>query len=212
MTSFLPASILASLSNDIYDDPNTLTVAGVTFKIVTMNGVSVVVLRGSDTAQDWMRDATAIPVWHDKLGYCHSGFLLGMDSVYALVSKAVGSRIAITGHSLGGARARILAAMFTVDGVQVEQLATFGSPKPAFINLARIIQKSGMDHRSYRNRNDVVPTVPLSLSPFLDFVHTEDWIPVNAAPSQENLQALRDHSCSLYVKGCQTLESQAIAA
>jgi hypothetical protein len=167
-----------------------------------VDGVDVLVLRGTVDVADWIRDIEAeFPIWHPDLGFCAGGFLAGMDDVFAEVRGAVGCNLVITGHSLGGARARILAGLFACSGVPINYLCVFGSPKPAFLNLARIIQKSGMMHASYRNRNDIVPTVPLTAAPFLDFVHTEDWIVLNAAPAETNLEALRDHSIDLYVQG-----------
>jgi hypothetical protein len=163
-----------------------------------VDGSDILVLRGSVNVDDWMRDAAAVPEWHPQLGFCHAGFLAGMDDVFAEVCRALGAKLTITGHSLGGARARILAGLFACNGLPVDTLTVFGSPKPAFVNLARIIQKSGMKHTSYRNRNDIVPTVPLTLPPCFDFVHTEDWTQCDAAPDVANLEPLRDHSISLY--------------
>jgi hypothetical protein len=161
-----------------------------------IDDTDLVILRGSITAGDWVRDALAIPVWHDQLGFVHAGFMAGMDDVFAEVRKVVGPKVVITGHSLGGARARILAALFAVNGLPAGVLHTFGSPKPGFKNLARILQKSGWTHSSDRNRNDIVPTLPM----ILDWQHTEPWTPVSAAPAQDDLEPLRDHSIALYVQ------------
>ncbi len=193
---------LAILCNALYtgEMQPKWTCDGVVIGLATINGADVLVLRGSVTAGDWLRDFAAVPVWHDKLGFVHAGFAVGMDDAFAEVRAAVGPRVVITGHSLGGARARILAALFAVHGIAVEQLCVFGCPKPAFVNLSRIIAKSGMQHDSYRNRNDVVPTVPLTLAPFLDFVHTEGWTVCDAAPTDTDLTPLRDHECALYIK------------
>jgi len=165
------------------------------------DGFDIIVLRGSLTAEDWVRDATAIPVWHPELGHVHAGFMTGMEDVYSEISQVLKNKTIITGHSLGGARARLLAGLFAIRRPGIcSQVITFGSPKPAFVNLARIIEKSGMGHFSYRNRNDVVPTLPLSVFPFLDFVHTEQWLVLNESPENSNMEALRDHSISLYIK------------
>lgn len=191
---------LAKLSHQIYDSldgfAKSWTIEGVVVALARVDDVDVIVLRGSATAEDWMRDAGALPVWHAGLGFCHGGFLVGMDAVFAAVRAVVGPKVVITGHSLGGARARILAAMFAVNGVAVDTLCVFGCPRPGFANLARVIQKSGMRHLSYRNRNDVVPLAPLL--PWWE--HSEDWTAVSAAPAQSNLEALRDHSSALYVQ------------
>lgn len=164
-----------------------------------IDDTDLLVLRGSLTAGDWVRDALAVPVWHDQLGFVHAGFLKGMDEVFAEVRKVVGPKVVITGHSLGGARARILAALFAVDGLRSGVLHTFGSPKPGFMNLARIVQKSGWEHSSDRNRNDIVPT--LAMLPYWE--HTEPWTPVNAAPAEDDLAPLRDHSMALYFQAAQ---------
>jgi hypothetical protein len=205
----IAAGVLAGLCNDLYAGADGFvqvwTQDDVVVGLARVDGADVLVLRGSMTAEDWLRDFEAVPEWHPQLGYCHSGFLRGMDDVFASARAIVGPAVAITGHSLGGARARILAGLFAVNGLPVAQLCTFGAPKPAFVNLARIIQKSGMVHSSYRNRRDVVPTVPLTVWPFFEFVHSEDWTACDAAPEATNLEPLRDHSCALYVKALTTL-------
>ena len=50
---------------------------------------------------------------HPLLGYCHSGFLEGMDTVADELSLAVDKTrpYALTGHSLGAARALVVAAL-----------------------------------------------------------------------------------------------------
>ncbi len=196
--------LLAQLSAKIYDDATDwlhyLEIDGVIVGHAKDGDTDILVLRGSATAEDWLRDGNAIPAWHPDLGMVHTGFIVGMDAVFAQVQSLVGPKVAITGHSLGGARARILAAMFAYKKLPVEMLCVFGSPKPAFMNLARIISKSGMVHLSYRNRNDVVPTLPLTLPLLLDYEHTEQWTSVNAAPALDCLEPLRDHSSVLYVQ------------
>lgn len=157
----------------------------------------VLVFRGTATAQDWIVDAEAWPCWDRELGFVHAGFLAGMDVVLQQVQAAIGHAIeVITGHSLGGARARVAAAKLLVRGQPVRQLITFGSPKPAFANLSRVIQKSGIKHVSYRNRNDPVPLVPAILP---QWQHPEQWIAVDSSPGSDDLDCLRDHSSSLYV-------------
>lgn len=192
---------LAQLSHAIYDPLGEFdqlwTIKGVVIALAKVDDVDVLVLRGSATAEDWMRDAGAFPQWHSDIGFCHAGFLIGMDEVFATVRAVVGPKVVITGHSLGGARARILAALFVVNKVPVQMVCVFGSPKPGFANIGRVLAKGGVEHLSHRNRNDVVPLTP-GVLPF--WQHTEDWIAVDAAPAVSNLEPLRDHSSELYVK------------
>lgn len=190
------AYTLAQLCNLIYDQTEGWDDYWSLNDVVIARSGNTLVLRGSVTTEDWLRDGDAVPIWHAQLGFVHRGFLTGMDEVYAEVKNKVQPGFAITGHSLGGARARILAALFAVNGMPPARVVTFGSPKPAFINLRRIFEKSPIEHISYRNRNDVVPMLP----PLSDFVHTESWTAVDAAPAINNLEPLRDHSMELYCK------------
>ncbi|MDD5249658.1 MAG: hypothetical protein PHY45_11765 [Rhodocyclaceae bacterium] len=200
----IPASILAQNCAAIYDDANRQSWAkyweldGVHIALAHYAEADVLVFRGSADAQDFMRDADAVPEWHPNLGFLHAGFAAGLDDVMAEVHSAVGERVAITGHSLGGARARILAAMRVIEGWPVHQLCVFGSPKPGFANVSRIIQKSGMAHSSYRNRNDPMPLMP-GLLPLWE--HPEDWIALDEHPDVNDFDPLRDHSMALYARG-----------
>ena len=175
------------------------TIGCVVFGHAKVGDVDVIALRGSENIDDWMHDFTAIPQWHRQLGFCHAGFLHDMDDVFAAVRGVVGAQVIITGHSLGGSRARILAGLFACNGLPVDTLCTFGSPKPAFVNLARIIEKSGMKHSSYRFYNDIVPTVPLTIEPFLDFVHTEPYIQLVGHSGQSDFSPMRDHAIDNYM-------------
>jgi hypothetical protein len=202
---------LVDAAHDIYTLPSTAyehywDLDGIVLGHNVVGDCDVISLRGSLTREDFLDDANAIPKWHPQLGYCHSGFLEGMDDVYTQVRKVVNKKVIFTGHSLGGARARILAAMFAANpspcaGTSLG-LCVFGSPKPAFINLRRIIEKSGMQHASFRNRNDIVATVPFIL-PMWE--HTEDWTPCDAAPASDNFEPLRDHSSDLYIAAVKKL-------
>jgi len=204
----IKASILAGLCCDIYDPStkdkwlhywdqdggsNDMHVAH-----TRIDDVDVLVFRGTDKLEEWLIDAEAWPCYHRQLGFLHSGFALYADAILEETSQMVGSKVVITGHSLGGARARILAAHRIITGLPVDQLCVFGSPKPGFVNWARVIQKSGMVHESFRNRNDCVPLMP-GLFPFWE--HSEEWGILDAAPAEDDFEALRDHSIVLYRDG-----------
>ncbi len=192
--------LCAQLSAAIYSDDSVwdhrLEADGVVCAHKKTEEGDYLVFRGSLTIEDWMDDFAAVPTWDREVGFVHGGFLGGMDEVLEKVLEAVQGPLTICGHSLGGARARIAAGKLLVRGKPVAGLCTFGSPKPAFVNLRRVIEKSGVPHISYRNRNDVVPMVPLLLP---QWQHTEAWTAVDSAPGADDLDALRDHSSSLYV-------------
>jgi hypothetical protein len=161
----------------------------------------VVVYRGSETKTDWLRDFNAIPQWDPEIGFCHGGFLTEMDTALAELIPNITRVLTVTGHSLGGARARIAAAKLAYRGFPVSHLCTFGSPRPGFANVRRVIEKSGMKHESFRNGNDPVCLVPFPL-PLLPFEHTENWTAFWEHAPLDELDPTRDHDIHLYIAGC----------
>jgi len=194
--------ILAQLCADIYDAPdahpwlNYWTKDDVVIGHVRVDDTDVLVLRGSVTAGDWARDCEGWPDKHPLLGYVHAGFMEGMGDVLAETCGAVSSNLTITGHSLGAARARILAALYVAIGIPVNQVTVFGSPRPGVLQVSTLIQRVPV-HTSYRNREDPVPLVP---GIFPEWQHPEPWISVDSPPADDALEGIRDHSIHLYVK------------
>ena len=91
----------------------------------------------------------------------HEGFGASAKRVYAELKPLLKPeyKINVTGHSLGGATALVLAMFLDKDQFKVEQVVTFGQPKVtnvsgantiAHINLIRVVTP-----------NDLVPLVPL---------------------------------------------------
>lgn len=154
---------------------------------------TVLVLRGSVTTQDWLRDlyAVANPFHHDDIGPVHPGFLSGMRTVERelgnLISKS--QSLYIAGHSLGAARAAILTALLVFDGWEPTARVVFGEPKPAFMPLAKMI--AHIPGRSYRNgdsvHHDLVTDSPFSFPPE-QYVHPTPIIPVCARPDGDLFQ------------------------
>jgi predicted lipase len=121
-----------------------------------------------------------------------------MDDVLEETKNKLGHKVIITGHSLGAARARVFAALRVVNHLPVDRLCVFGSPRPGFANLARVIQKSGMIHMSFRNRNDPVTEVPTILP---QWEHTENYILLDEHAIADDYSPLRDHHIELYQRG-----------
>ena len=168
------------------------------------DGKLSVTYRGSTTAEDWKRDFDPLPVWDPEVGYCHGGFLEGIDASLAEIIPALGTdphtSLTLDGHSLGAAHARIAAAKLTVRGIKVDQLCTFGSPRPGYVNIRRVIEKSGMVHRSFKYRNDPVCDVPIPIPILYPVVHTEDATPLDGPSNSEDPWGpLRDHHIQLYL-------------
>jgi pimeloyl-ACP methyl ester carboxylesterase len=186
---------LAQLCQALYASAAPAMAAGIAYEVTD----SVICCRGSQVTEDWIRDFAVLPRW-TRLGVVHAGFWAGMLDLYAAV-KGVTNPV-IVGHSLGAAHARLLAGLFILDGKPVRDLVAFASPRPAFANLRRVIEKGGAPHRSYRFSNDPVPTVPFEI-PFLPdaltWQHTEPWTKLAGTTGDENLDPLRDHAIANYV-------------
>ena len=98
--------------------------------------------------------------------YFHSGFLRAAREAYDAILPALDphKQIRITGHSLGGAVAAILAALFAENtaGFTLGRTITFGQPMVTDINGARRLRTLSL--LRVVNRADPVAMLPLILS------------------------------------------------
>jgi hypothetical protein len=131
------------------------------------DAVQWIALRGTFNPRNALVDSRMKVMWEPRLGaYIHSGFLLAAREAYAAIQPLLdpAKQIRITGHSLGGAVAVILAALLAEDGGRftIGRTVTFGQPMVTDINGARLLRK----HSLLRivNRGDPVAMLPLILS------------------------------------------------
>ena len=83
---------IANLCSGIYAYPGALPVAwdhfdlgiddGVCWALKTFLGADVVIMRGSDSLEDWIHDADAIAIT-TRLGKVHPGFYAGMEKMWS---------------------------------------------------------------------------------------------------------------------------------
>ncbi|MHB8391896.1 MAG: lipase family protein [Acidobacteriaceae bacterium] len=126
--------------------------------------------RGSDDDIDWLRDLQGWPALDPLVGYCHSGFLAGMQDATAEILKALSGRpYALLGHSLGGSHANIAGGRLAALGTPPSAIICFGCPNPGFAKLSTILRGSGAYITLYRNGPDPVPDVPIYLPPLFDY-------------------------------------------
>lgn len=179
---------------------------GVCWGLMRTQDQDVIVLRGSATTEDWIRDllALASPFTHHLLGPVHPGFLLGMEHAWTEMKRLLrnGVPTVITGHSLGAGRASILCGLMLLEGLVPARRVCFGSPKPGFDQLAELIRK--VPSASYRNgsdwHHDLVTDVPFSFPPE-EYTHPESLTFVAAAPEPgDPLGPFAYHHVELYVK------------
>ena len=135
---------------------------------------AAVAFRGTEfDFRDILADMRALPWWDNRLGWCHAGFLkttraLWEETTISDTLLKLEMPLYLTGHSLGGARATILAAMLAAMGRPPAGLITFGSPRVGFTRLGRVLNCVSVQR--YVNGNDIVPTVP-PLLPLPEWLH-----------------------------------------
>ena len=180
---------------------------GVCWGIKAFDDATVVVMRGSITKQDWFRDFLAMPAHevspYEKLGPVHLGFSIGLPAAWKIIKPGVTVRqkpLILAGHSLGAARAWILAGMAIVDGVVAARVVVFGSPRPGFAQLASVVAEA--PQKSYRNRLDPVCEVPFNIPPKFPYVEPAPFTMLDVEPAAEDEWGpLADHHMPLYVAG-----------
>jgi lipase (class 3) len=213
-------ALLAQLCAAIYDGPAGFDLFetgtnsdGVCYGIKRTEGVDIVVLRGSVTLQDWLRDFNAWGrVVECRLGPVHPGFAAGMEMTWLRLQGQIGQRSIITGHSLGAARAAILTGLMTLDNRAPLARVVMGEPKAGFAQLADIVRKS--PGRSYSNgangKHDLVVDVPFTFPPE-EYVRPSELIRVSAAPTGAILSRLGVfalHHIPLYAAGIAALPQE----
>ncbi|WP_070412324.1 lipase family protein [Pseudomonas lundensis] len=136
-------------------------------------------IRGTLEKSDWWRDADAEQVpFEEGTGHVHHGFYDAYKALKNFIKKYLsqfytGQKIIISGHSLGGAIALILAEALRNDKEQQYDilLYTYGAPRAgdaAFVEAARPLV-----HHRMVNNDDVVPSVP---APWMNARRTI-WLP-----------------------------------
>lgn len=128
------------------------------------DGSVVVAFRGTEENDlaNWWRDFDAVPersAQYAALGWCHAGFFDGGIGLLApLYPMLKGRRVILTGHSLGGALAIVVAGLLTALFTPPELVVTFEAPKAGGHRLRDLM--SLVPVRQYRFGNDPVTLFP----------------------------------------------------
>ena len=133
----------------------------VSYFLSRANGVQTIAIRGTANLENAMLDLDLELQPDSQLNIkLHQGFGSGAKAVYEDIQPFLSKEhpIHLTGHSLGGAIAVILAMYLEKDGFAVEQVITFGQPKVTNATGAKMF--SSLPLTRVVTPNDIVPLVP----------------------------------------------------
>ncbi|MEM9387025.1 MAG: hypothetical protein AAGA68_18325 [Pseudomonadota bacterium] len=138
---------------------------------------------GSESLPDWLGNAQIVtdPGPLDPEARVHEGFQDALFPVMLQVSRLLhehlqaGRRLWVTGHSLGGALAVLLAGMLLEDKIPLAGLYTFGAPRVGNRRFQQAFDARTTQIPSFRvvNQGDIVPLIVPRL---LGYRHTGERI------------------------------------
>jgi len=187
-----------------------------------LDGVLYVTICGTKTSDDIMEDLQAklvplaIPGLEDD--YAHDGFVDIMHKVLPQVITRLGSikKIIITGHSLGGAVATLLAYVLAKNRPELDvQVHTFGSPRVCSRALATKYNAAVPKTVRVVLDRDIVPTLPFGR---YQHVHHLMWLNHNGIVKKMSWwqhvkywlrfhkHDIKDHSLLKYIQALECFE------
>ncbi len=122
-----------------------------------------------DSVFDWANDADLKLISDESIspGRVHKGFRDAMQSLWGDVLDAVQKRrqtsklpVIVTGHSKGGALARLAALRLQRENIEVAGVYTFGAPRTGDIDFAEDYAKRILLDIRFEYQNDIVPHIP----------------------------------------------------
>ncbi len=128
--------------------------------------VILIAIRGTLELSDWWRDADAAQVsFSEGKGNVHHGFYDAYKALKSFIQRYLirfytGQKIIISGHSLGGAIALLLAEALRSDETLNYDvlLYTYGSPRVG--DATFVAAAEPLTHHRMVNNNDMIPGVP----------------------------------------------------
>jgi predicted alpha/beta-hydrolase family hydrolase len=157
----------------------------------TVDGTLFIAIEGTDEALDWRRNFEFVFTADDThAGFANYSVLLMAQMWAAGVNLCRAEQVVVTGHSLGGAVATIIAAQLQDHHAPVH-LVTFGSPRPGG---AKFRDRLRIPHDRFVHGMDVVPHMPLAA---FGFRHTSPAI-VLPEDNDNVLKSVADHDMSIY--------------
>lgn len=144
----------------------------------TEDGIAMV-FRGSDDTASWLADIDVDTITVNGMGDVHDGFYSAWKSNKDMLLHNAGD--VVCGHSLGAALAIIHAAKMCLTAKAPKAVFAFEPPRVSIDGtLAKLFKTFNVKLFLYRNGNDIVTEVPVSL-PLLDWQHPAPLIPIGRA-------------------------------
>ena len=132
--------------------------------VAAQQNMVIVAFRGTVSVGNALTDAETALIRHGLFpGLVHYGFCRAVETVYPTVRTLLRNfpremRIWVTGHSLGGAMASLVAHRLAADGYPVRASYTFGSPRAGDRKFRAAYR---LPNYRFVNDNDLVPHLPL---------------------------------------------------
>ena len=156
-------------------------------------GHTILAVEGTNETTDWVTNLKFLIKRDD----CHRGFKNNANRTLAELVVAYegvdpNRKLVITGHSLGGATATLIADLLWESGNKNIALVTAGSPRPGGRRLKRRLKD--IEHLRFVHGNDIVPGTPPRLA---GFVHTHPRIYLPDAV-ETRFDGVADHNMGDY--------------
>jgi hypothetical protein len=132
--------------------------------VAAQRNVAIVAFRGTVSIGNALTDVNAALIRQSIFpGLVHLGFAHAAETVYPTVRillTASGRElpILVTGHSLGGAMATLVAHRLSAEGFPVRAVYSYGSPRPGDRDFRDAYR---LPHYRFVNNNDLVPHLPM---------------------------------------------------
>lgn len=185
---------------------------GVYWGCKRLGDTMVVVNRGTVSLEDFSRDIDALSFNDPQLGTVHAGFFRGMRRQWQELRALLGDLPWIAaGHSLGAARACLLAGLGAANGRPPVRYVRFGEPRPGMQQLQTMLaQVPGISYQTMTAGagHDLVPDVPFFLPPLYPYVHPQPLTALAvqpAPPPDDPWGPYRYHHVQNYMRGLQSL-------
>lgn len=174
------------------------------------DGFDIAIARGSQTAEDWLRDFESelgVAVrGYEVLGMLPHGFARHMSDTYQAVVSELQPGVPLygSGHSLGAPEVLYLCAAHLLAKGLVQHIALFEAPKPGTPALSNFYALGSIT--SYWNDEDPVPDAPAPVPLLLPWQALRPARRFNLGPEPDPLHPLARHDIALCQQGVRQLQ------